>query len=306
MKKTAFLFAATLMLAACSKEEQSDPSVIRLSANVSGGIATTRTVGTAAELQNAQFVSGASIHVEAYETGQSTSYSSGAYTTTDGNGTMSGSLNYPASGNNVDILAYYPNSINSSSNSFSVQANQTSLTNYRGSDLMYADKLSNLDKTSTNPHALTFHHVMAKIIVNISPDATAGITAQDITDNISAVTIKNTILTANLVPNTNNGQIAVTAASGTTSDIAILGTGGAASHGLIVPQVLTANTEFISVTYNGTTHTYALPANKTFTGGQSYIYNFTISAAGIRLVSTEITDWQDPDSGNSGSATFII
>ena len=290
MKQTMILLATVMMLAACSKEE-TDSNVISLSAVVNGGQATTRAVGSdAAELQNTQFKSGTAIHVEAYKTGADVyTNSTGTYTTTDGSGTLNGSIYYPSDGVNVDICAYYPSTITSSSTEFSVQTDQTTLDNYRSSDLMHATKLTNKAKGST--HNLTFNHAMAQIIVNIVPGD--GLAAADITSNVSAVKIKSTVPTATLTITA--GDInATNKAAVEAADISILGS-GASNVGLIVPQSVAGGSDFIAVTYNGNTHTYSLPAGtpKVFAEGTSYTYTFTLTAAGIQLKSLEITNWAD-------------
>lgn len=299
MKQTMILLAAVLMIAACSKEEV-DPGVISLSAAVSGGKAITRVAGTSAQLQNGQFQTDAVIHVEAYKTGAAM-YSNGDYTTSDTEGTMTGSLFYPSDGSNVDICAYYPATYTSSSTEHAVQTDQTTLANYMSSDLMYATKLTNKAKGTT--HNLTFYHAMAQIIVNIEPGTEDGVTAEDIATRVTAVTIKNTVPAATLT--ITNGDIDATKKAETAvADIAILGN-KTSNIGLIVPQSVAAETPFIAVTYAGNTYTYSLPAGdaKVFAEGTKYTYTFTIKAAGLVLKSYEITDWT---AGEGDTKDFII
>lgn len=310
MKQSVILFAVALAFAACSQDESQDPNIIQLSAAISGGDgvkAGTRAYSeTPADYQNTQFISGAAIHVEAYKTGGA-KYTEGNYSTTDGNGTLSGTLYYPADGSNIDICAYYPSSINSGSTTFEVNTDQTTIANYRSSDLMYVKKSEATNKAKNTTHNLTFYHAMSQIIVNIEPNTSAGVTAEDITTNVSAVTIKNTVKTASLT--ITNGDIAATKNGTTTNDIEILGN-KATNIGLIVPQTVGAG-EFIAITYAGTTYTYSLTEAKTFAEGTKYIYTFTMGAAGIELKSLTITNWsadpnRDQETGNSGKEDFII
>jgi len=297
MKKSYFLLAASaLMIAACSSEESGNQSVqnsevISLSATVSSGM---RASGT--NLQNAQFVSDASIHVEAYKHGgDGTAYANGNYTTTDAEGTMTGSLTYPATGENIDICAYYPATVSSGTSSFTVKSDQTTVENYQLSDLMYADKLE--DKAKGSTHNLTFNHALSKIIVNIV--AGTGVESANITSLVSAVKIKNTKPTAGFA--ITNGAPGTITESGSVTDIEIKGT-GAINEGIIVPQTVAAG-EFITVTYKGNDYKYELTADKEFEPGHKYTYTLTLNASGISLKSLKINDWT-PGTGDNKAFTL--
>ena len=296
MKKSYFLLAASaLMIAACSHEESGNqsvqnPEVISLSATVNGGM---RASGE--NLQNAQFVSGASIHVEAYKHVGGTACGNGDYTTTDANGNLSGSLTYPATGDKIDICAYYPASVSSSTTSFTVKSNQSDESDYRDSDLMYADKLE--DKAKGTTHNLTFNHALSKIIVEIQPGT--GVTSGDITSQVSAVKIKNTQPTATF--SIANGAVGTITKSGDITDINITGT-KTSNEGIIVPQTVAAG-EFITVTYKGNDYKYELTADKEFEPGHKYTYTLTLRAGGISLKSLEINDWT-PNTGGSKEITL--
>lgn len=296
---------AAMMLASCSNDENDmignvdnlDSNVISLSSNINEGQITRANLSDT-EAQNTQFVSGKSIMVEAYKTGTSTAYTTGNYTTGSG-GSMTGSLYYPASGENIDICAYYPNTVTSSTTSFSVGATQTLAANYQSYDLMYATKLTNKAKGST--HALTFNHALSKIVVNL--EAGNGVTTSDLTSYVTAVKIKNTKPTAGF--SISAGAVGTITASGTAADIDITGSTKTSAHnGIIVPQPLAANTEFIAITYNGNTYTYKLAAATTFEKGKVYTYTITVNAAGISVSSVSITGWASGGSGVTGSVTL--
>jgi len=295
-KSYLFLAASALMIAACSNDESGNqsvqsPEVISLSATVSSGMR-----ASGANLQNAQFVSGASIHVEAYKHGgDGTAYANGNYTTTDAEGAMTGSLTYPATGGNIDICAYYPSTVNSNTTTFTIQENQSSVSGYQNSDLMYATQATDLAKGST--HNLTFNHALSKIIVEIQRGA--GVTDADITTRVSAVKIKNTKHTAGFT--IADGIVGTIGESGETTDINITGT-GAINEGIIVPQEVAAGA-FITVTYNGNDYNYELTAAKEFEPGHKYTYTLTLKASGISLESEKITDWT-PGVGGSQAITL--
>lgn len=304
MKQKYFYLIAALAMAMMTQSscisDDFDPEVVRLSVEGLGNNATTRAASTDA-LQNTQFVSGLGIQVEAYATGGTSTYATAVYNTTSTTGSTSGSiLLSPASTpiyyhptSNIDICAFYPSSVASASTTtFTVNADQTtaSIANYQNSDLMYATKLTNRAKGST--HGLTFNHAMSQIIVNLQPGT--GLTASDITTNVSAVKINNTIPTANLAFAEDGSSVptgVVTAtASGSVGDIDI--TGDKASNvGIIVPQTVTSGTTLFTITYNSNNYTYALTANQTFAAGNKYTYTFTLNLAGLQLESVTINDW---------------
>jgi len=291
MKTKVFFFAvAAAVLTSCSSDEVSDneSNVINLSAQVSG---TTRATATE-ELQNTQFVAGKTIHVDVFETGQTTPYTNGDYTTTDGAGGMSGNLVYPASKQNIDIEAYYPSTVTYSATTFTVSATQQTAAQYQGCDLMYA-KLQNQPKKEE--HQLTFSHALSKVIVNLL--AGNGVSASDITSKVTAVTLNGSKLTANI----NKGV--VSSASGSTSSIDVTGSNVLSNVGIIVPQTITSGTAFISVTYGGQTYTYSLSSDKVFAAGKQYTYTLTLNAGGISLKSQTITDWVS-ETGGSGTITI--
>ena len=304
MKQKYFYLIAALAMAMMTQSscisDDFDPEVVRLSVEGLGNNATTRAASTDA-LQNTQFVSGLGIQVEAYATGGTSTYATAVYNTTSTTGSTSGSiLLSPASTpiyyhptSNIDICAFYPSTVASASTTpFTVNADQTStnVANYRSSDLMYANKLTNKAKGST--HGLTFNHAMSQIIVNLQ--AGTGLTPDDITTNVTAVKINNTIPTANLEFAVDGSSVptgVVTAtASGSVGDIDI--TGDKASNvGIIVPQTVTSGKTLFTITYNSHDYTYALTANQPFAAGNKYTYTFTLNLAGLQLESVTINDW---------------
>jgi len=304
MKQKYFYLIAALAMAMMTQSscisDDFDPEVVRLSVEGLGNNATTRAASTD-DLQNTQFVSGLGIQVEAYATGGTSTYATAVYNTTSNAGTTSGSiLLSPASTpiyyhptSNIDICAFYPSTVASASTTtFTVNADQTtsSITNYQNSDLMYATKLTNKAKGST--HGLTFNHAMSQIIVNLQ--AGTGLTPDDITTNVTAVKINNTIPTANLTFAKDGSSIptgVVTAtASGSVSDIDI--TGDKASNvGIIVPQTVTSGKTLFTITYYGNDYTYDLTADQPFDAGSNYTYTFTLNLAGLQLESVTINDW---------------
>jgi len=303
MKKFYIFAIAALAMAACSNDgsepvntlNQND-NLIRLSANI-GSL--TRASMTDAESQNTQFVSGKSIFVEAYKAGLSVTYTTGNYVTGNA-GVLTGGLYYPADNSNIDICAFYPSNVSSSTTSFSVGADQTTAAYYQNYDLMYATKLTNIPRGSTT-HGLTFNHALSKIVVTITNGS--GVASTDI-PNVSAVVIKNTLPTAGFTISA--GAVGTITASGTAADIAITGTNKTNQAGIIVPQTLVAETPFIAVTYQGATYNYVLTSDQTFQPGKVYTYALTLNAQGLSLSSTQITNWDDNEGANSSNYNVTL
>ena len=304
MKKLFILAAAAIGLVACNNDENNysaapSDGIIHLTASVKSSEGTTR-ASAAGELQNAAFVAGKTIFVEAYETGEATAYTSGTYTTGDA-GALTGELHYPANNHNIDLCAYYPGDISSSSTAFAVLTDQSADAGYQASDLMYATKLTN--KGSNATHNLVFNHALTKIVVNLVPGA--GITNSNITSSpgVSAVKLNNTKPNAQL--SITNGVITASqASSGSAADINITGN-GASNVGIIVPQQVAAG-DFITITYNSNDYTYSLPAAKTFAAGSVYTFNLELSMGEVTLQSTSITDWDDTGEGKTVNGSVVL
>ena len=103
-----------------------------------------------------------------------------SYTTTTGNGLFEGTsqkLYYPQDGSKVDFVAYYPYTASTTDGVCSVSIADQS--DPEDIDLMYADNLQGLDRTSATA-ALSFSHQLAQVELTLnSADGTAldGMTA---------------------------------------------------------------------------------------------------------------------------------
>lgn len=342
MKHSVILFAAALGLVACSQDSENtsqDPNIIQLSAAISSGDEVTRAYDAIeANFQNTQFVNGKEIKVFAFDhptAGDAATdpYTNATYTvsstvgSTTGSKVLSGTMYYSATGNPIDLLAFYPSSItNDASQDFPTSGNitdQDAIGEYQNFDVMWADRKVNCAKgTGTgNVHALTFHHAMAQIIVNVSADTEAGVTHNDVKTRLTAVKIRNTVPVATLTLNSTSGELTANKKSETaTADINITGAFIDADNkfqsiGVIVPQTVNKGTAFIDITYAGNTYTYSLPngdgdSDKEFAKSTKYVYSFKMKAAGIQLESTQIVDWTADTAadaqGNSGKEDFTI
>ena len=323
MKKYFILAAAAITLVACNQKEMEndgvqEPKVINLTASINSGEDVTRaSSGTA--LQDQQFVAEQPIYVEAYEagaTGSTAPYTYGTYTTGE-NGAMvqptAGNLYYPANDGAVDIRAYYPSSLNRAVTTFTVSNDQSSAVGYRASDAMYSVNVTSKAADQTVPGALVFNHALTKIVVNVTLGAGMSTPLANPLPTVTNVTIKSTIrkaLFANTEGIITNGVLTASAdGEEEASNINITGT-GLDNAGIIVPQTVDANADFIAVTYNSHTYTYKLPAQTTFAAGKVYTYGLTLNADRLELTVTRITNWnqydEDGETVLGGSDSFTL
>ena len=321
MKATKIISACAVLaaLASCSNDlsqPTAEDTPIRIQANV-GGI-TTR---AASSIQGIQFDENEIIGIflkEHLESGQTkvTDYENSITGTVKSNKTdinLAPTQYFPANGRGVDCLAIYPKQFNSedivnTTNSFSVEENQSTDINYKASDLMYAYTANTPKKT---PIQLTFTHLLSKIIVEVKADAsvdnsvlsdvyvdllntnkTIDITVDDIAQGTQSSDKYVSVNGNSSDPKTIKlGHPTYTSGNDKTGEVAAI----------IVPQTINSSTQFIQVRLNnngGTgqdyaTYTYAPTADQTFDGTKSYKYTITLKAGGISVSNVTIKEWVD-------------
>lgn len=89
--------------------------------------------------------------------------------------TDSKSFKWPASGG-IDVVGFYPNTVNAQSTYFIVQQDQSTYEGYRKSDLMVAKKMGAMP--SEGHVQLQFEHQLSKVIIKLTPGD--GITQEDL------------------------------------------------------------------------------------------------------------------------------
>ena len=321
MKTTKIISACAVLaaLASCSNDHElfhqnAENTPIRIQANV-GGI-TTR---AASDIQGTRFDAGEKIGIflkEHLESGQTkvTTYENPILgtvnSTTQTNIDLAPAQYFPSNRRGVDCLAIYPKQFNSAdidktTDSFSVEEDQSDKDNYKKSDLMYAYKA---DTPKENDIELTFKHLLSKIIVEVKADAsvnpsvlndvyvdlcntnkTIDITVDDIEQGYQSADKSVTVGGNASAPATIvMGKPGVNALDATkTNEVAAI----------IVPQTKANTSAFIQVRLNnGTnyaTYTYTPTTAQTFAGSKSYKYTITLKAGGISITHVEITDWVD-------------
>ena len=292
--------AGCLLMASCSGDDAlvDDNTEIRINAEVvDAQQESTRAAGASVF---GSFATTDQVYLYITDATSSTSLKTGAVTLSSSS--VSTGIYYPTNGHLVNIKGYYPSSVTNTSTSFAVQADQSSETNYKSSDLMYAHK-ENCARQS-GAHALTFNHALSKIIVQVQSDGT-------ITTEKAVVTLKNVKRSATLsagVFSAVSGS-ASTVTMGTTSSN--LSTTAQSLSAIIVPQTIAASTQFIEVKLNtsNATYTYAIPSGgKTFASGNAYTYTLTLGLQGVS-VTTSISSWTSQSTTtlrNYGSNTAVV
>ena len=182
----------------------------------------------------------------------------------------------------ITLYALYPQTVNSGTTTFAVEADQTSDASYKASDLMWAgDHASHAAMTaaySDNVLNIPFKHKMAKLIVNAMSDGSI----EDVI--INGITVQNIKRQIGFTPTTG-----VLGGSGT---LAEPGTIAMSNYGacLLPPQTITDNTEFIvvAVSVNGVDYTakYKATGDVVFNEGYQYVINLSIGSQSLKMTST--------------------
>ena len=198
---------------------------------------------------------------------------------------------YPAgTGTKVEAYAYYPSTADPSTagSTFTVQSDQTSDTNYKASDLMYAENRTvTKGGTDGNDHLL-MKHQMAQLAITAQAQAGSGITITGVE------VIAKTDVTFDPDPDAAN-RVTTTGSSGTITALNGAGTG----YVVIPPQIINGVTIRI-ITGAGTDDeiaTYRFTGTGTFNSGDSYAIDLTVSPDQLGL-STSINNWNGVGSVN--------
>ena len=319
MKKYILLASAVVALAACSSNEEFDQTEkceIKLSSAL---LIQTR---AALEIQSEAFDKGEKVDVfinEDTEGSASTSYTQPlTYTVGNNSGalTITTPQYFPQNGNGVKIVAVYPSEVagkdvNATNVEFSIETEQGDSTGYKKSDIMYGTPPdgATVYKTTSSVQ-LKFSHCMSKI--NIFVKAGDGLTNQDLQN--ATVTIMGTTTQAsfNVKTGTVTAQKGEAATSITAGTLDVKEGNIVGISAIVVPQVVAAGTQFISIKFGGDQQTapteliYTLPlANDIlFDAGNAYTYNITAKKSGLTVDSTSINDWKDGGS-TDGEANVV-
>ena len=336
MKATKFISACAVLaaLASCSNDHvlsqqsptPSDPDVINIVAASSKPV--TRAVENAANLQNTQFAAEEKINVYLEEVKSESetaviTYTPKVYKVTTTHGKESGSLvlkptddilpKFPSNEHGVLAYAFYPSTVSKTTGdntTFTVELDQSKDENYKKSDLMfgtnnynttlgddYGKPIENFKGTiKGNQVPLYFKHQLSKITVKMNTESFDA-------DFLNEATIK--LYGAKKACTYKAGKDGITDITATTnlgaSESYNLGKYNAAGNsGIIVPQTINKDTEFIEITTSGSeskTYVYKIAdeSGMKFVGGNKYTYTISLSGGNLVVVSVKIEEWKNND-----------
>ena len=200
---------------------------------------------------------------------------------------------FPVGVNTINIHAIHPSY--TSDAGFTVETDQTMEANYAKSDLCYS-KPRDYTRSGTTAYldangrrVLQFKHLLSKIIVNLTVDATAATSAP------SYISLHAKTTTAMTFPVDNaNGYTGCTA-----SDASYPGVIKMKQEAIIPPQDIAAGASFISMNVPGIgSMIYPMPTATSFESGKKYTYNLKVTDVGI-TATTNVTDWSAKNDGGA-------
>ena len=321
------LWLGAALLASCSadREPEAQPSelqAIQLTAEGMSAMAPTRAASTE-DLQNTAFAAGEDVAVYVENHSGENTYNAtpycfraeaavGGHNDLNYNNSITSRPCYPVDASEgIDIYGFYPYSkfsaIDNRSTTdldVSVNANQSSVTNYRNSDIMRATPITNQTRTSSAV-GLTFSHLMARLVIRLKQGVHSGTSI--VTDSylanstltIGGVTTNATLDMTDGTIITGSNSATVTVAS--SADLAFYydnngeETANTTEYAIVLPpQALTGKTITITTGANETI-SGTLPA-LTLTAGHSTVLTLTVNDSGIEATRSNY--------GNGGTQTW--
>ena len=191
---------------------------------------------------------------------------------------------YPVNGHDVKINAFFPYAAITPTGVYTIGTSQVSRTEYEACDLMAAT-VTGRDESA--PLTLTFRHLASKITVNLST------TQSGISLSYSKIKLLNLAREAHI----DAAEGVITSVSGSKTDpVLISNDGRTASSGIILPQIVSANTRFIEIELLTKEKVYGImPTTYTFLPGKSYVFNIDVvvdrDASEFTLNDIQIVDW---------------
>ena len=191
---------------------------------------------------------------------------------------------YPVNGHDVKINAFFPYAAITPTGIYTIGTSQVSRTEYEACDLMSAT-VTGRDESA--PLTLTFRHLASKITVNLST------TQSGISLSYSKIKLLNLAREAHI----DAAEGVITSVSGSKTDpVLISNDGRTASSGIILPQIVSANTRFIEIELLTKEKVYGImPTTYTFLPGKSYVFNIDVvvdrDASEFTLNDIQIVDW---------------
>ncbi len=290
-----------MLLAACSSDEEpgavtGDGLAVPLTLTCSVGAPQSRAFRTDTQVPDGGYVS---LHIVDHDT-PGTVYYTGIYCQvwddelSDFYSVSTGEkidLYFPLNGHAVDIYAVMGPSAwvkdfdwEDSNTGFAVEDSQTTIGGYAKSDLLFCKELG--VKQTTEAVNLAFDHAMSKVEVQlIEGDGAEG--------GISGLSLLNLKCQAALTFNGSGLDIATDDAL-SSIDMQYTTVTDNWNEAVILPQTVTAGTEFISIGTSGDPITWAPSEDLVFEPGKKYRFNVTVSANQL-TVAASVSPWLPTD-----------
>lgn len=189
-------------------------------------------------------------------------------------------------GERQSVAAWYPYS-DSYPSAWTVKADQSTVENYRASDLVVGRNpdLSFADRNDPSKNRIVFQHIKtSKIVVGLV--AGPGVTLDGNTSvkflNVSGVETGNMVTAYR--PDAAKQSF----------------------HALLSPQKIAAGTPFIQVNVGSDIFVYTPSAERPLTANTSYTYTITVKAHGIEVVEAMVGEWTDGGSEDVAGRTVLV
>lgn len=290
MRIKQFLIAVGVgtMLAACSSDEMQTEKAggipINFTANIQNLIPSvgTRVDAGTSGLSITEFTEGSEITVGYYSSSgidPVLKFESGTWNYT---GDI---LYYPVNGA-ATVYGFYPKlttGIGGVLHSYyNTPTNQSELSTYQSADVMVA--AATISSPTSEPVNLTFKHLCAKIVVNISGSSIP-----------SSFTVKMKNLITTGMYSTSGDVVRINKMYGT-NEVTLGNYSDSGQTGVIIPQNVEADTELIEVGAGDVKYTFVTSSAINFKEGYEYTFNLNLNKTAINPGDITITNWEaDPD-----------
>ena len=194
---------------------------------------------------------------------------------------------YPTNNNHIKLFGFYPEEVTRSTTTFTVKTDQSGDENYRKSDLMYSNNVTDQAKT-VNAVKMQFKHKLAKIALTLTY---GGGTAEEKArlDN-TKVTLHNVYL-GTTIDGSGNDLVLGNLIESSKGTITVSNNARYESQCVLPPQMVRPG-NFMKIRMgSGDILNFRLPQTMTFQSGYEYGFVINITQDNIRLESFSIEPW---------------
>ena len=295
MKKITYYILAGILLTltACSSDDSANDG--RVPINLQANVLAVNT-RAAQDIQNTVFEKNEELNVYITENipvgGQAGASYNGKYEykVSDDAGSLKpmslSSPYYPMNTNHIAITAVYPKRMtNAAVQDFTVRDDQFAKSDYKASDLMFSNNITDQEKTGS-PLTLEFKHKLCKININLEMYHAEGESADNSPLDGARVILKDVCRTCSF-----NGRTGVVDEPSNSGEVIVTTNGRDASSAIIVPQTITSRAFFRIEMANKDILNYYLPMTVNFESGKAYTFNIQVKQDGVEVNSFTVESW---------------